>query len=95
MSHKTSALFLSGENCTDFFGFGERLMKFHRGTTRVREHHINAFTLESFDKDVGSLHGGTMLALDFGVRLSNGLGIHDILVLEELLTCQTDLSFSR
>jgi hypothetical protein len=55
-------------------------MKFHRGSTRVREHHIHAFTLESFDKDVGSLHGGTMLALDFGIRLSNGLGIHNVLV---------------
>jgi hypothetical protein len=55
-------------------------MKFHRGSTRVREHHIHAFTLKSFDKDVGSLHGGTMLALDFGIRLSNGLGIHNVLV---------------
>jgi hypothetical protein len=79
MSHKTTSLLLPWEDCPDFFGFGERLMQFHRGTTRVREHHIHSFTLKSFDKDVGSLHGGTMLALDFGIRLSNGLGIHDVL----------------
>jgi hypothetical protein len=60
-------------------------MQFHRGSTRVREHHIHSFALESFDKDVGSLHGGTMLALDFGVRLSNGLGIHDILIFKRVI----------
>ena len=54
---KRAALFVPGQNHTDFFALGECLMDFHRGPAGIAEKHLTALIFKSSDDDVPALHG--------------------------------------
>ena len=56
MSHERSALFVTRKDGADFFGTGEALVKFHRGTAWVSEDCIDAEILEAADHDITTAH---------------------------------------